>query len=39
MEIVTMPDMETGQEAAMFVRQLINLLKALGVSEGKLAGE
>lgn len=39
MEIVTAPDMVDGQEAAQFVRNLIYLLKALNVSEGKLAGK
>lgn len=38
MEIVTEPAMSDGREAASFVRQLIYLLKALGVSDGRLAG-
>jgi Asp-tRNA(Asn)/Glu-tRNA(Gln) amidotransferase B subunit len=38
MEIVTEPDITSGTQAASFVRQLIVLLKALGVSDGKLAG-
>ena len=39
MEIVTEPDMTSGAQAAIFVRQLIALLKAIGVSDGKLAGK
>lgn len=39
MEIVTRPDMSSGAEAALFVRQLIEILTSLDVSDGKLAGE
>eukprot|EP00045_Choanoeca_perplexa_P006414 m.54521 g.54521 ORF g.54521 m.54521 type:complete len:501 (+) comp13628_c0_seq1:121-1623(+) len=37
MEIVTEPDLTSGAQAASFVRQLVALLKTLGVSDGKLA--
>lgn len=39
MEIVTEPEMKDGKEASAFVKQLIRVLQALGVSDGRLEGE
>lgn len=38
MEIVTLPDLRSGAEAAAFVRHLILLLKHIGTCDGNLAG-
>lgn len=35
-EIVTEPDMHSGAEAAVFVRELRNYLRILGISDGKM---
>ncbi len=39
MEIVTAPAMQSGEEAAAFVTELLDVLRAIGSCHGNLAGE
>ena len=39
MEIVTMPDISSGEQAAAFVHDLLLILRTIGTCDGRLEGK